>query len=216
MAFFDKIGEKLTSGANAVSSGAEKVRDTARMNSEISSNRNEINKLLMQIGSAVKAKYIEAINDDEINQLAARVDELIARNQQLDESLKQLKGVRSCASCGAPLASGAAFCAECGARVDAVSNAQPVNVTPVAAHVYEAPQTPTAEQTDASEPAVEEPAPATEPKVEQEEQVKPVIEQPAQEPTQEPSAPTAVFCPSCGSREDNNAMFCSNCGTKLK
>ncbi len=216
MAFFDKIGEKLTSGANAVSSGAEKVRDTARMNSEISSNRNEINKLLMQIGSAVKAKYIEAINDDEISQLAARVDELIARNQQLDESLKQLKGVRSCTSCGAPLASGAVFCAECGARVDAVSNAQPVNVTPVAAHVYEAPQTPTAEQTDATEPAtepaVEETAPATEPKVEQEEQVKPVIEQ----PTQEPSAPTAVFCPSCGSREDNDAMFCSNCGTKLK
>jgi hypothetical protein len=224
MAFIDKIGEKISSGANAVTNSTKKMTETARINSEISRNSTEIEKRMKKIGICVKTRLMEQINDAEVEQIAAEIDEFIARNEQLSQELQIIKGIRKCVSCGAELDSSCVFCPSCGTKNDVVQTAAPTQKTVVQvkavkpAHSAEnetaAEAVPVEEATEAqviSEPT--EPAEQVKPveQIEQSEQVEPVINT---APTQ-PTAPQGIFCSNCGYRETPDALFCSNCGSKL-
>ncbi|MCD8094655.1 MAG: zinc ribbon domain-containing protein [Ruminococcus sp.] len=185
MDFFDKLGEKISSGANAVTNSAGKVRDSVKINNEINSNKSEIDRNFRQLGVLVKQKHLDKIDDPEVTQLVQRIDELILANKNLTEQLNQAKGLKKCAYCGAPLPANSAFCAECGKRVEVQPQptVQP-NVQPQTV------QSDVQPQSEAVQEAVE-------------------------EQTEQQTAPKAIFCPSCGERAESGALFCPNCGAKL-
>jgi hypothetical protein len=213
MAFIDKLSEKISSGANAVSNSTKKVTETARINSEISRNTTEIDKRMKKIGLCVKSRLISQIDDPEVKQLAAEIDDFIARNEQLSEELRAVKGIRKCTNCGLELDSSSVFCPSCGTKNDpseAVQNAQKtvVQVKAVKPAAESAPDggfTAVQPQTESDSDGEQQEASTPEPAVE------PVIN-PA--PTQQ-TASQGIFCSNCGYRETPDALFCSNCGSKL-
>ncbi|MGN0633541.1 MAG: zinc-ribbon domain-containing protein [Oscillospiraceae bacterium] len=201
MAFIDKIGEKLTSGVNAVQDSTKKVTESARINNEISNNKKEIDRLLTQIGICVKARLVDKIDDEDVKQLAAKIDQLNERNDQLASQLKAVKGITRCTNCNYELPAGTMFCPECGTRnlppVNQPTNQQPAQQMNNAAAASSAPKKKVVNvrAASANNPA---PAPVNEP-----------------EPAQT-AAPDKQICPNCGYHEDPDGMFCSNCGTKLR
>lgn len=129
MAFIDKLGEKIQSGAAAVTNSTKRMSETSRINSEISSNTQEIDKLMKKIGMCVKARHLDKIDDPEVKEYAAAIDSFIARNEQLSEELRAVKGLRRCTNCGADLAPNTVYCPDCGTKNDPAAAAR-VNVRP--------------------------------------------------------------------------------------
>ena len=129
MAFIDKLGEKIQSGAAAVTNSTKRMSETSRINSEISSNTQEIEKLMKKIGMCVKARHLDKIDDPEVKEYAAAIDSFIARNEQLSEELRAVKGLRRCTNCGADLAPNTVYCPDCGTKNDPAAAARP-NVRP--------------------------------------------------------------------------------------
>ena len=194
MDFFDKLGEKISSGANAVTNSAGKVRDSVKINNEINSNKSEIDRNFRQLGVLVKQKHLDKIDDPEVTQLVQRIDELILANKNLTEQLNQAKGLKKCAYCGAPLPANSAFCAECGKRVEVQPqpNVQP-NVQPQTVQLNVQPQIVQSDVQPQSE----------------------AVQEAVEEQTEQQTAPKSNFCPGCGERAESGALFCPNCGAKL-
>ena len=118
MGFFEELSEKITTGASSISHSAKKVTETAKINSEINANTNQIDKLMKSIGVAVKARLMEQIDDEEVLQLSAEIDELVARNSALNEQLKAIRGYTKCVNCGKDLTSDSLFCPYCGTKAE--------------------------------------------------------------------------------------------------
>ena len=62
MAFLDKLGEKITSGASAVSDSAKKVAETNKINAKITSYLAEVNARYTAMGRAVKLRLMDCWN----------------------------------------------------------------------------------------------------------------------------------------------------------
>ena len=118
MGFFEELSGKITAGASNISNSAKKMTETAKINSEINSNTNQIDKLMKSIGVAVKARLMDDITDEEVLQLSSEIDALIARNSELNEQLKQLRGFSKCLNCGKDLTTDSLFCPYCGTKVE--------------------------------------------------------------------------------------------------
>ena len=125
MGLFEQISEKITTGASNISNSAKKMAETTKINSEINANTNQIDKLMKSIGVAVKARLMETITDEEVLQLSAEIDALIARNSALNDQLKELRGISKCLNCGKDLTADSMFCPYCGTKVE---SAQPEEI----------------------------------------------------------------------------------------
>lgn len=196
MAFIDKIGEKISSGANAVSVSTKRVTESARINNEISANTAEIDKRMKQLGICVKSRLMEQIHDAEAERLAEEIDKFIARNEELAAELRRVKGIRRCEKCGIELPANSVFCPSCGARNE-----------PAAQNAASQSQPTSAQQ---GRVAVKVKAPETAEYNSQADISEPVINQKS-----EPSAQKGTYCTVCGYHETDGAVFCSNCGRKL-
>lgn len=203
MAFLDKLGEKISSGANAVSDSAKKMAESNKLNAKISSYLEEINIRYTNIGRAVKLRLMDSIQDQEVLRLAAEVDVLLAEVNQMQEQINNLKGVKYCSNCGTSLSASVLFCPNCGTKQEQ--------------------SVPAAEPAPAVQPTVSEPAPVAQPTVSEPAPVEQPAPEPEPAPAAEPAAavipdtskPQFVFCTNCGNKENSDMKFCSECGTKL-
>ncbi|WP_124098073.1 zinc-ribbon domain-containing protein [Ruminococcus sp. Marseille-P6503] len=222
MAFLNKLGEKISSGASAVSDSAKKMAETNKLNARINSDLAEVNKKYIEIGRAVKLRLMEGITDSEVIRLAGEIDALLAEVAQLNEQVNVLKGVKKCGNCGAMINADVMFCPSCGSKQEV--KAQPEQAAPSEAAEVTVQETPKAiqpetVQSEAAPEAIQpeniqseaepEAAPASAEAVSEPEQpaVQPVIE--------EQPAPAFVFCTECGHKEAAGTKFCSECGNKL-
>ena len=135
MGFFEELSEKITTGANNIQNSAKKMSETAKINSEINANTNQIDKLMKKIGVVVKARLMDTIADDEVLELSDEIDKLIARNGILNEQLKELRGFSKCVNCGKDVSADSLFCPYCGTKVESAKSAEeeaadgePVNI----------------------------------------------------------------------------------------
>lgn len=196
MAFIDKIGEKISSGASAVSVSTKRVTESARINNEISANTAEIDKRMKQLGICVKSRLMEQIRDPEAERIAEEIDRFIARNEELAAELRKVKGIRRCENCGIELPANSVFCPSCGTRNEPAAQSStsqpqsaPIQQGRAAVKVKVAETAEYNLQEDTSEPAINQ--------------------------RSEPSAQKSAYCTVCGYHETDGAVFCSNCGSKL-
>lgn len=187
MAFIEKLSEKIASGATSISNSAKKAGDNARLNSELNQNKRTIDDLYLKLGKLVKERLISEIGDYEAISLAAEIDRLFARNEEISAEISVLKGKRYCSKCGALLAPEALFCHECGTK-----NEQQLPAPPAAAEVSLDEES--ALLADKEQKASEE------------------AEAPAESA---PVDVSELICPKCGSHEKPNAVFCSGCGARM-
>ena len=185
MAFFNKLGEKISSGATAVSDSAKRMAETNKLNGRINSALSEINKKYTEIGRAVKLRLLDTVDDEEVKSLAAEIDALLSEVSQMKEQVNTLKGLKNCSGCGASINADVVFCPICGTKQEVkAAKSEQLPIT----------------EAECSQPAAV-------PQFVPSDEFKPVI-------SEQPEA-ASIFCTECGHKETSGTKFCSECGNKL-
>lgn len=117
MAFFEKMGQRITNAGQNVAQQTKNLAETTKLNSQISSCEKQINALFATIGQA----YYEVSKDDPSAVAAESIQEVTRLYGEIDEAqerIKEIKGVGKCPQCGADVPQGAQFCSACGFKIE--------------------------------------------------------------------------------------------------
>ena len=202
MSFINKISEKLSSGATAVSNSTKRMSEIAKLNSKINKNLSEVNSKYTEIGRIVKLELMDKIEHEDVKRIVNEIDALLAEVNESREKISDLKGVKVCVKCGAQVSRDVAFCPNCGEKQPVVEMQNPEPVIEDAVPVIDITENAVTPVTDAEgDSDTEENAEKAESAVEK-------IEKPEDNKDD-------VFCPKCGSKEDSGIKFCSQCGNKM-
>ncbi len=115
MEFFEKIGNKISSGSKDVAKKAKDLTELTKLNSRIKNYEDLIKELQLQIGK----QYFEATRDNptpEFMELFQNVINAQGEISRCREEIFTIKGVRTCVSCGAEIPNNSTFCPACGTK----------------------------------------------------------------------------------------------------
>lgn len=117
MAFLDNMGKKLGEAAQAAAKKSGELVEVTKLNVNINTEEDKIQKLFAQIGKKIYDKYTasgsideEAVEDCE----TIKVHEQNIKN--LRSKILEIKNLKICTGCGAELERDQIFCSKCGAR----------------------------------------------------------------------------------------------------
>lgn len=116
MDFFDKLGESIVTAGKDVSQKARDLSGVAKLNLDIKSKEDFIQKQYSEIGRL----YYEAHKDEnasEYMEQMALITEASDSIAQMREEIMKLKGAQICPNCGSPVNEGASFCGKCGTKM---------------------------------------------------------------------------------------------------
>lgn len=116
MAFFDKLGNTISTAGKTGLSKAKEIKDTAKIALDIQEREGAIRKLYQDLGQA----YYHAHKDDE-NPEYEQIDEIKAAFEEIGElksAKDDIRGIRRCPDCGGAVADDANFCPSCGAKCE--------------------------------------------------------------------------------------------------
>ena len=211
MAFFDKIGETISSKGKGVAQKAKDMAEISDLNKQINQCNQKINDSYMEIGYY----YYQAHKDDGDDPFAAQcagIRQAMEQAEALRGQIQRIKGVRVCPNCHAEVPHDSQYCGYCGFRL--APQSQPVNPGQAAYQGQPAFQ-------DSYSQGTSEPQAAPQP--EQAPQEQPVFQgyqdgQPEQasQPQPDPQSTGSLTCPGCGSPIRADDIFCAECGRKLK
>ena len=208
MAFFDKIGETISSKSKGVAQKAKDLAEVSDLNKQINQCNQKINDSYMEIGYY----YYQAHKDDGDDPFAAQCANIRQAMDQADAlraQIQVIKGVKVCPNCHAEIPKDSQFCGYCGCRITPQGQAMPQNSAPYGQAdvqqpfgqpqapgyeqpVYGQPQAPGYEQPAYGQPQTpgyEQPAPA----YGEAPQAAPVQEQPAPAYGEEPPQSAPVY-----------------------
>lgn len=116
MAFFDELGQKLTQTSQDAVKKTKDMAEAVRLNGVINDETKKIEAGYRELGKLYYEKC--AGREDPIFQpYVAEIQRVEASIREMKETIRQLKGVQACPSCGSEVAAGAAFCTVCGAKM---------------------------------------------------------------------------------------------------
>lgn len=132
MDFFSKLGSKITDTTDKVAQKTKDAVELTKLKSQISTEENRIQAAFLEIGkkffeqnaSEVSEEFVESFNI--INEAKAKIEEIT-------NAIMDIKGTYNCPNCGTEVATSAAFCANCGSKLEApakAEEAQTVEETP--------------------------------------------------------------------------------------
>lgn len=116
MPFFDKLGETIASKSKDVAKKTKDFAEISSLNSQINGQENIIRDVYTEIGR----QYFEAnrtnLSDPYIQQMQVifTAEAVIAERKQ---RIREIKGMKICATCGAEIPLGMMYCGTCGAPV---------------------------------------------------------------------------------------------------
>ncbi len=128
MAFLENLGKKVGEAAQAAAKKSNEIVETTKLNSNINSEEDKIQKLYVQLGKAVYEKFTQTGTAEDYAQQACQ--EIVTHNENikaLREKIAEVKGIKSCINCGSEMERNQVFCTKCGAK-----NELPAPVAPEA------------------------------------------------------------------------------------
>jgi len=117
MDFFNDIGKKFSSMARSVTEKTREGVESTRLYSDLRSAKNELEQLFCEYGRACYDLRSGAGDAEGAEILAARIEGVMARIQELVEQRDEMRNVRRCPACGSSQSREARFCAHCGQRL---------------------------------------------------------------------------------------------------
>lgn len=131
MAFLDDLGKSFSGMGQSVAKQTKTLANTAQYNTSIADKKRQLTKLYAELGEICYRNYREMLGADE-EELLGRIRAQQAELEELEERLREVKGVIKCPACGADVASSAAFCTSCGTRIlRENASAEPAGPEPV-------------------------------------------------------------------------------------
>ena len=121
MSLFEQIGKKISDAGQGVAQQTRNLTEITRLNGESLDTDKKINALFQEVGRAYYTEHI----DDGTQPYRASLDmikELYAKRIQIQDRIKQIKGVTKCPQCGGDVPLGAQFCNNCGYNVGLRAN----------------------------------------------------------------------------------------------
>lgn len=116
MAFFDKVGETISSRSRDVIKKAKDLSEVTSLHGQINSQEEIITKAYLEIGQA----YFKAHKDISDDIYATQCDTIKVASGKIEQykvDINNIKGVQVCMNCSAEITVGAAFCPRCGTKV---------------------------------------------------------------------------------------------------
>jgi uncharacterized protein YpuA (DUF1002 family) len=119
MAFLENLGKKIGETAQAAAKKSSEIVEVTKLNSNINSEEDKIQKLFTQIGKTVYENFKQTGNTvdfaaEDCQQIAAHEENIKA----LREKIAEVKGIKSCINCGAEMERTQLFCSKCGTKND--------------------------------------------------------------------------------------------------
>ena len=118
MDFFSKLGDAICETSKDVSQKVSDLTGIARLNMDIRNREELVRKQYLEIGK----KYYELHKQDEEPFLEeiTLINETLEEIEQLKAKIADLKGKKTCLSCGAVNEGGAVYCIKCGAKCESI------------------------------------------------------------------------------------------------
>lgn len=117
MAFFDKIGEVVSTKSRDIAQKAKEMADISSLNGQISNQEEIINRMYLEIGK----NYYE-VNKNEAEALyngqCAAITEAFDKISAIKKEIQVIKKIQICPNCGAEIPAGVSFCSGCGSKVE--------------------------------------------------------------------------------------------------
>lgn len=120
MAFFDKLGETISSKSKDVAQKAKDLAEIASLNGKISTQEEIIRKAYLEIGQKYYEKYkLDTSNefDLECEAITDAFDEI----SKIKSEIQVIKNTKICPNCGEEVPSDAVFCSKCGTHLEVES-----------------------------------------------------------------------------------------------
>jgi len=117
MEFFDKLSETIVSAGKDVGQKAKDVSEIAKLKMDIKSKEDFVEKQYAELGKA----YYEKHKDDETEETGENGEKTPEQEHffLISEALGEIERMRAeCPKCGAKMPQGAAFCSNCGTKMD--------------------------------------------------------------------------------------------------
>lgn len=117
MAFFENLGKKVGEAAQAAAKKSGELVEVTKLNVNINSEEDKIQKLYSQIGKAIYEKYGASDTvDEEIREFCENIKVHEQNVKALRDKIAEVKGTKQCVGCGAEMEKDQVFCSKCGAK----------------------------------------------------------------------------------------------------
>lgn len=116
MAFFTDMKRSLTETGKQVAQKTKELSDTVQLKTQLSREKEALNRQYAQIGK----KVFEAANEADEEAYTAEftlIRESLKTIDELQDKLSTLEGFIHCPECGAKIEKTSAFCSKCGAKI---------------------------------------------------------------------------------------------------
>jgi DNA-directed RNA polymerase subunit RPC12/RpoP len=128
MAFLENLGKKVGEAAQAAAKKSGELVEVTKLNVNINSEEDKVQKLYAQIGKIIYEQYrASGVAQDDIKEACEEITVHEQNIKSLKEKISEVKGTKNCISCGAEMEKEQIFCAKCGAKNEAapVYSAEP-------------------------------------------------------------------------------------------
>jgi rubrerythrin len=119
------VGDTVSKGARTGTDNLKKMAEKSKIKREISMIEHDINNSYIEIGK----KYFEAIKNAPAEEYLFDVENILTKNQQLEEakkSLMELEDKYSCPECGGSVTKDQKFCDKCGHKLETFAKVEVV------------------------------------------------------------------------------------------
>lgn len=123
MAFLENLGK----AAQAAAKKSGELVEVTKLNVNINSEEDKIQKLYAQIGKSIYEKFAATgETDDEIRQTCEAISVHEQSIKNLKDKIADVKGTKQCIGCGTEMEKAQIFCSKCGARNEVATYASAV------------------------------------------------------------------------------------------
>lgn len=119
MAFLENLGKKVGEAAQAAARKSGELVEITKLNVNIGSEEDKIQKQYTQIGKSIYEKYnAMGVVDDDVKENCETIKVHEQNIKASKEKILEVKNVKSCTSCGTEMDRAQIFCSKCGNRND--------------------------------------------------------------------------------------------------
>ena len=113
-----QVSDTAADAAYGVGKKAEALLSTAKLNIRAAELKAQVNEQLKSVGEMIYATHTGTPTDSEILQAKLEeIDNLKAEIAALEDQIGKERAAHTCATCGAVVRDGDAFCRECGGKL---------------------------------------------------------------------------------------------------
>ena len=115
--FFENLGKKAKEAAQAAAKKSSDLVEVTKLNMNISSEEEKIQKKYLEIGRKIYEEYNGRDNaPEDLTEMFNGINEHMENIEKIRKKIMEIKKIKKCTQCGAELLADAAFCAKCGAK----------------------------------------------------------------------------------------------------